>query len=136
MTTTETHGITADDIVQAVKELAKTYPDFIYDPGYRRDAVEAISFREKPCSNLEGGCDKYPSMPGCIAGQAFRRLGVDIDEDHSYRSVTALLGSYTSFVEDRDYLQRNWLQTVQSSQDLQMPWEDAVNRAQDKYPGV
>lgn len=105
------------DFIPVVRQLAEEMPDFQY---VKPD--EALN-----CSNVAGGDAKYPDHPGCIIGQAAKRLGLTINEYHEQEDVEQLCLAYS--IDCTDFKRFKWLATVQSNQDGGCPWQRAVDRA-------
>jgi hypothetical protein len=102
----------ATELIYTIRSFANTYPDFVY----RRPEGHCA------CSNIDGGCDKYPNK-GCIVGQAMRSLGFEVTEHGQVSTMCKQLGVDLSFD------QRSWLNCVQTSQDCGKPWADAITEA-------
>lgn len=105
------------DFIPVVRQLAEEMPDFRYVKPH--GAVN--------CSNLFGGDSKYPDHPGCIIGQAARRLGVKIDHDQEDGDIGQLCRHYA--IDRSDDNRFRWLEAVQTSQDGGCTWLLAVGVA-------
>lgn len=121
-------------LIQEVKKLATGYPDFVYEPDHNIEEREDATNTNSGCSNVHGGCGKYPDMCGCIIGQAVKRLGIHIDESFRFSPVGVLTSQYCKEIDSLDEHELlQWLQVVQSSQDAGLPWSDCVKEADDRY---
>lgn len=116
---------TLDDLVAAIRQLTAKYPNFKYTPADNDDPDGS------GCSYHSGGDALYPSLFGCIVGQAFRKIGISIDPDESFDSADHIIDKYLPASGDAsEETQRvNWVTTVQSVQDGGKCWRDAVYTA-------
>lgn len=113
--------ITAEQLVQKVREQAQAHPDKVYakDPSVTTGVVCAYA---------------HSSEPGCIIGWALHDLGWSLDDLR-----TLDLGEDTGIVDvirtgeipgiDQGDDEVEWLSEVQNYQDKGKPWGDAVAQA-------
>lgn len=131
-----TFNIDLDALVQAVRDIARERPDFVYGSMYA-----ACSYQIKGC-------------PACIIGQALARIGVDVNvlmyldtggdlEDTKFTSpwsgdttVRSLAGAGSILLDYDPDIRIKWLNSVQEDQDNDSSWGDAVRRADIRYPLV
>lgn len=101
--------LTVKEINQALLELIEEQPEFIY--------------------NTDGGTCYYSRGPysdpnhcnGCIFGQAFQRLGIDIKELKKIdRSVNSTIGFVSTIFVDEE-IPKYWT-TIQGEQDIGVAW--------------
>lgn len=124
-------------IVEQVREVAATRPNFVYTA---QDIQDDTSNEYAGCgyAGRERGSTKGV---GCIVGQALQRLGlsketlVAVEMDSPRASIGSLI------VEGRlpgvepagpDRHEVRWLSTVQSAQDMSNTWDAAVKIANDE----
>lgn len=114
-----------DTIIENIRELADEYPDVVYS---LEDTVDTGA----ECSYFKG--EAGPGE-GCIVGQA--SLSSLIEEAGLDDKSTA--GNKINHLRDKGYLtdvtrhKRNWVGQVQSLQDDEVAWGEAVNRADDEF---
>lgn len=114
--------ITAKQIEQEVRRLAREYPEAMYispDEGFGG------------CYYEKGKVERGPEQPGCLIGQALRNLkpGLKLDNGDQSDSIENLAYGLTmeEFELPNDLL--NWLSHVQRAQDRGVTWGKAVNYA-------
>lgn len=111
-------------ILEQVRILAQTYPDFEYT--YNSNTT---------CQYNDGGDSKYPELCGCIIGQAARRAGIDTSDWDKIPNETKLLSPGIRCLitdrlgEDRYSLEAEILSCIQSMQDIGTSWGKAYNKA-------
>lgn len=115
--------VTYMEIVTAIRQLAAEMPDFVYK---KPDGADN-------CSNLNGGCEKYPDHTGCIVGQAVRRCGLNVPSEHEFNSARVLISDQTMDVDSHAVA---WISVAQGSQDNGDSWQEAVERADIAYPNI
>ena len=115
--------ITVDDVVKEVRSIAIERPDFIY----LEQPLENEEDRSTNCSYLSAGLYTNEGE-GCIVGQALSKLGITDEELRRVENASAAdalraVGVEGSTRRDREL---NWLNSVQSQQDIGMTWGDAI----------
>lgn len=125
--------VTTLDVVNEIKKLAAEMPDFVYvaDPEHKIGSTG--------CSYIYGGCNKYPEHCGCIVGQALKRLGIDVAEQHEDAPASLVLrylglsDRVGRFVHGANTMLRHsrWISVVQRQQDKGSSWSEAVEAADD-----
>lgn len=119
--------ITLNQLVDAVRQVAATEPDYIYDNGDDSSTCEYTPNDRNRC--------------GCIVGEALRLLGVSRErlraldllgytENVSWgapRAVDELSDLLTT-----EALTSSWVRLVQEYQDAGSDWSGAVNRADER----
>lgn len=108
--------ITAEQLIEKVRELAAAKPDFVYR---RPENSTSCLYRE------------HDGMPGCIFGQAFDALGVELTDAHEHKGITRVLSLLGISVTR---LQVEWMMSVQDAQDLGHSWAEAIARADFRRP--
>lgn len=113
-----------DTIIKNVRELANEYPDAVYrtPEGWEDDTK---------CSYIEG---KAGNGEGCIIGQASIGSLVKTLDSVSHTSIikeviTNLQGRHLKDVTSEKI---NWLQEVQTKQDIGETWFEAVQHADEQ----
>lgn len=118
-------------ILDQVKILAQTYPDFVYAANHSHYS---------PCQYNAGGDPEHPELCGCIIGQAARKVGIDTSDWDAIPNETSYLDTgIKSRIEDRlrenPYLpEADILSCIQHLQDIGTPWGKAYAEAMDGYP--
>ena len=106
--------MTIEEIIAEVRKRAREYPDNIYQN------VSGNPKEISRCSYIQGRNSHFPQM-GCI----FSFLNVLPDfVDHSTIDVVLFRHNIKSF-----YWERYWCKLVQSAQDRNNTWRDAVKAA-------
>lgn len=105
------------DLISEVRKLVSEHPDNIYrglgsDPNHNN-----CSYSSGTCT--DGSC-------GCIFGQAFKRLGVDVMQLDDTRSIYAVINDNDIPCAKED---KSWCGVVQSNQDAGDTWGKAVEKA-------
>ena len=131
-----TFNIDLDELVQAVRDIAKEHPDFVYGSMY-----ETCNYQVKGC-------------PACIIGQALARIGVDVkvltyldtggdSEDTKFVSpwsgdttVGSLAGGGSILLDYDHDIRIKWLNCVQETQDNDSAWGDCIRLADKRFPLV
>lgn len=101
--------ITAKDIENEVREIAAAHPDYIYD-----DFDE-----EQRCRYINNG------KGSCIVGKALVNLGINPEEIIRLEGSPANL-AVSELVDPGEEASLYWLDYVQSEQDNEIPWGEAV----------
>ncbi len=114
--------ITVDDVVNEVRSIATERPEFIY----LEQPLENEETRSTTCSYLSAGL-YTDEGEGCIVGQALSKLGITDDELRRVENAGAADALIAVGVKGaRDLRGFHWLNSVQSQQDIGMPWGDAI----------
>jgi hypothetical protein len=110
-------NVTAKQLISEVRRLAADNPDFIYP-----------DFGAGP---NEPKCLYVPDdrQPGCIFGQAFINLGIQIPKSLDRDGINVHLERLGI---EATRAQRTWCSTVQTEQDTRLTWGHGVKEA-DKY---
>lgn len=110
--------VTVSDLVETVKAIAKERPRVVYVP---RNHVEGCCYNKGMCSD---------NSIGCIFGQAFRRLGLVIEEAHDNDSIEDAVRLLHLPNINR---QVRLCQLIQGNQDSGFCWEQAVADAEASF---
>jgi len=120
------YNFTVSDVVREVRSIAEAEPDFVYIA--QRDLQDT-----RMCSYVSAGIG-LDFGRGCVVGQALEKLGVDRADLKVVEGETAI-GAFmflTGYKYDRNgksYLDFQWLQRVQSLQDMGWSWSKSVRDA-------
>lgn len=133
MTETATVTFTLGDVANEVRRLADESPTFVYRAGNKMDEYG---------DEYSGGCSYLTGADGagCIVGQALANLGVttefltDVEGEHALRVFhrLGLIESDSQF-DSGQSVEALWVLEVQSNQDLQRAWGDAVLGADERF---
>lgn len=107
-------SITVEQIIAATREEITARPDVIYSG---------------ICSYSDGVCTD--GSVGCVFGQVFKKLGVQIDDKWNCVSIGGLL---TRLKIPYTVPQRKWLLEIQSSQDRNETWSSVLKTADAVIP--
>jgi hypothetical protein len=112
-------NITIEQIITEVRNLAKQWPDNVYKKPPQDGPFQGM------CSYDKGICEPSGGI-GCIFGQAFRNLGVELKGSSD---IYEILSHYDI---SSTGIQKNWCLQVQNQQDLLFPWGKCVEWADNK----
>jgi hypothetical protein len=120
MTETATKPLTIDNLLAEVRSLAMESPDNIYHrPPQDKEFIAVCEYNRGICDN---------GSIGCIFGQAFRRLGVEVNK---ICTISALMHTHFGY---HPITIRNWCWTLQRHQDQGKTWGEALALADETYP--
>lgn len=105
---------TIEDLIQTVRDLASESPDNIYN---RPEGMSVCLYNKGICTN---------GSVGCIFGQAFRKLGIEVDEDGWIVIVLITVFGYQSSSQNK------WCSFVQCNQDRQKTWGECIKIADEE----
>lgn len=108
--------VNVPDLISEIRKLASEHPDNVYE---KTDGLL--------CSYSRGTCTD--GSRGCIFGQAFKRLGIDIPRKFDDRTIHGLLDGHNLGSTD----ELNWCNAVQLKQDTGWTWSNAVSYADRNY---
>lgn len=109
--------ITIEQIISEVRRLAKQWPDNIYKKPSTDGTFQGM------CSYDKGACEPSGEI-GCIFGQAFRNLGMELTGSHSIDEVLT-----NQLDIEASHPLMNWCKLAQSQQDDERPWEECIEFA-------
>jgi hypothetical protein len=122
MTETATKPLTIDNLLAEVRSLAMESPTNKYNrpPKKECDVFTAC------CEYNRGTCDN--GSEGCIFGQAFRRLGVEVTK------VLPINNLMREFFGEHPQMIKDWCWKLQHCQDTGKTWSEALSLADETYP--
>ena len=123
--------ITFADIARKTIEIVNERPNFNYQEFRKKQLNKPADYRwhEIACVYFDGD-----NEPSCLFGHVFAALEIGYNRSWENTGITDLIQDTLNI--ECTMPQRNWLNSLQSSQDQGYSWGAALDNANELYPEV